>query len=130
MSNKDRDTSTPGMWCNNCQCFHTSNSCFHPSAFKITRLNAEVVRLKRRIKELQAEVLHENDLFIEWRARAEGFETEAQDGFAQLAISQRELADAEATIERVKTLPHDSLCASVIGDECDCWKAAVQRMDR
>jgi hypothetical protein len=28
-----------------------------------------------RIEELQTEVLHENDLFIEWRSRAEGYQT-------------------------------------------------------
>ena len=46
----------------------------------------------KRIKELEAEVLHENDLFIEWRARAEGFETE--------------LNAARATIERVHKIPN------------------------
>jgi cell division septum initiation protein DivIVA len=35
-----------------------------------------IIKLRRRIKELEAQVLHENDLFLEMRERAENAETQ------------------------------------------------------
>ena len=33
--------------------------------------------------------------------------------------------EAVSELERqIAAVPHDSMCASIIGDKCDCWKAA------
>jgi hypothetical protein len=41
----------------------------------VAELETIIIIKRGRIKELKAEVLHENDLFIAWRSRAEGYQT-------------------------------------------------------
>ena len=38
-------------------------------------------------------------------------------------------AQLDAVREAVENIPHDSLCATTIGDACDCFKQALEKDD-